>query len=173
VAAVRAKSFAVGAAKGSRGKGQKHLLPQNVFEHQTTFLIITDFGIGGGEGAVGGAGIDAEGTEEEIEVAAKGVADGLEAAGAGNFEGAGPVGAGADVGDDFFGAAVLAEELRVALDGEGTGLKGLIAVIDGAGREAEVEADRLAFEVEQGDEHGNLRIQVTGFRLQGRVSGRC
>jgi hypothetical protein len=173
VAAVRAKSFAVGAAKRSRREGQKHLLPQNIFEHQTTFLIITDFSIGRAQGAFGGAGVDAERAEEEVEIAAERVADRLEATGARDFKVAGPVSAGADVSNNFFRTAVLAEELGVALDGEGADLESLVAVVDGAGREAEVKADRLAFEVEQGDEHGNFRIQVTGYRLQGRVSGRC
>jgi len=154
--AAGAEPFAVLAAKGSCGEGEQHLLAQNVFENQSFSLIITDFGVGRGEGALGGASVGAEGSEEEIEVAQEGVADGFEAAGAGDFEVAVPAGAGADVLDDFFGAAVLAEELGVALDGEGGDLAGLAAEVDGARGDAGIEGDGLALKVEQGDQHGGL-----------------
>jgi hypothetical protein len=154
--AAGAEPFAVLAAKRTSGKGEQHLLPQNVFEHQAFFMIITDFGVGRGEGAVGGAGIGAEGAEEEIEVAAEGVADGIEAAGAGGFEGTGPVSADADIGDDLFGAAMLAEELGLSADGEGAELGGFGTVVDGGGGDGGVKGKRLAFEIEERDEHGVL-----------------
>lgn len=165
--AARAKPFAVGAAERTSGEGQEDLFPQNVFQHQTFFLIITDFSVGRAEGAVGGAGVGALGAEDEIEVAAEGVADGIETAGAGDLEGSGPGGAGADVGDDFFGAAMLMEDFGQALNVEGRELGGFDAVVDGAGSEVEVEADGLAFEIEEGDEHGgNLAQGGVTFRLR-------
>jgi len=171
VTAARAKPFAVGAAERTSGEGQQDLFPQNVFQHQTFFLIITDFSVGRAEGAVGGTGVGAERAEEEVEVAAEGVTDGVEAAGAGDFEGSGPGSAGADVGDDFFGAAVLVEDFCLAVDVEGGGLGGFDAVVDGAGRELEVETDGLAFEFEQGDEHGGILAQQ-GASLSGYEPGR-
>jgi hypothetical protein len=56
--AARAKSFAVLAAEGLRGQGQKHLLPEDVFEHKTFLVIIPDFRLRCADGMLGRTQID-------------------------------------------------------------------------------------------------------------------
>ncbi len=85
-------------------------------------MIITDFRIGGADGALGRASVDAEWTVEQVELAAERAADGFEAAGTGDFEVAGVGGPEADVLDDFAGSAMLFDEIGAAFDGEGRDL---------------------------------------------------
>jgi hypothetical protein len=168
--AAGAEPFAVLAAKRTGGEGEQHLLPQNIFEYQAFFLIITDFGIGRAQRAVRRAGVGAEGAEEEIEVAAEGVADGIEAAGAGDLEASLPVRASANVGDNLFRATMFAEELGLAANGEGAELGGLGAVVDDASGDSGVKGDRLAFEIEECDEHLGLPAG-TVFILERKATG--
>ncbi len=86
--AARAKSLAVGLAQRPDRQGQKHLLAQHIFKQQTVFLIITDFGLRRCYGALGSAGVGADGAEDEVEVGGQRDFDRLDAAGAGNLKSA-------------------------------------------------------------------------------------
>ena len=138
MAAARAKSFAVFAAERSGGKGQKHLLPKNVFEQKTTLLIITDFGLVGGNGTFGGTSIDSQRTEEQVKAAMKGAADRLKAAGTGDLKLARPCGLKADIFDNFAVAAMLGDEVGAAGDGQQQILGKFGAVVDRARIEGEI-----------------------------------
>jgi hypothetical protein len=156
---VRAKSLAVRGAEQTGRKGEKNLLPEDVFQLQTVSLIITDFGLGSGDCAVivmgpGGVGVGAQRAVNEVEVTLERLGNGGEAAGTLEFEVGGIVGADADVVDDVMGAIVFFDEVGAALDGERRGLANFFAEVDGSGCKGEVENYGLLLEGGNGDAHG-------------------
>ena len=58
-----------------------------------------------------------------------------------------------DVGNDFLGSAMLAQQFSLPLDGQVADLLRFFSVVDRPSREGQVKTYRLAFEIEQGDQH--------------------
>jgi hypothetical protein len=114
LAAARAKSFAVRLAQRPDRQGQKHLLAQHILKQKTVFLIITDFGFRCRNGALGGVGVGANRSEDQVIVASERDIDGLDAAGAGELKLTGIPAAETDVGDDVLGAAVFVDDFGAA-----------------------------------------------------------
>jgi len=171
-AAGRAESLAVGLAQSSDRQGEKHLLTQHIFKQQTVLLIITDFGLVRCYGAFGGLGVGIGGAKDEVEVGSDGNGNGFDTAGAGYLEVAVETSAKADVGDDFAGAAVFVDDFGAAGGGEGAGLLGFAAKVNGAGGEAEVEFDGLAFELAYLEFHAlRVRLGWVGGQWEGAREG--
>jgi hypothetical protein len=154
LAAARAKSFAVRLTENAIREGQQHLLPQHVFQQQTTLFIIPDFSVIGRNGVLPGDGIGVCGAEDEVKLLVEGLLDGFDAAGAGGLKDADVPGAEADVVDDLFGAAVLGDEVGLAFDGQGAFLVDDLAEVDGSGGEGLVDPEGFIKKLEGGDKHG-------------------
>ncbi len=117
-------------------------------------MIITDFGLRRCYGALGGVGVGTDGAEDEVEVGSEGNFDRLNAAGAGHLKLARKTAPEADVGDDFFGSAVLVNHFGAAGGRQIAHLLGLVAEIDCTRLELQIEVDRLSLEFEDFEFHG-------------------
>jgi len=74
---VWAKAFAVLTAKRLGGQGQKHLLPEHVFELKTTSLIITDFSLRRGNRVLRSLTIRPDRAIEEVKIVFQVIMDSL------------------------------------------------------------------------------------------------
>jgi hypothetical protein len=153
LATARTKSLAVFLAERAGGQGEKHLFAHDIFKRKTAFLIVTDFCLVGGDGALTLIGVGSLGAEEEVELSGERCGDGLDAARAEEFEVAVVGGAQTDVRDLLAVATVLYDEVGAANDGQRANLGHVGSVVEYARGDGFVEEERLLFELEGSDEH--------------------
>jgi hypothetical protein len=134
-----AEPLAVFTAQGLGWKGQQHLLTQDVLQLDSILLIITDFGLGGGNGMLGSFAIRPGRSKKQVELPGKRMFDGIEAAGAEDLKAARVGGADPDVVDQLPGAAMLDEQVGAALNSERIELLNTESIVDTAGRKGQVE----------------------------------
>jgi hypothetical protein len=162
LATARTKSLAVFFAERSGGQGEKHLFAHDILKRETTFIIITDFGLVWGDGALSGLGVGCLGAKDEVELATDRSGNRLDTARAEHLEVSMIGSADANVGDLFAVTAVLDDEVGTANDGQRANLRDVCGVIKRTGGDRFVEEERLVFELEGSDEHEVKRRALRG-----------
>ena len=162
LATARTKSLAVFFAERSGGQGEKHLFAHDILKRETTFIIITDFGLVWGDGALSGLGVGGLGAKDEVELSADRSGNRLDTARAEQFKVSMVGSTDANVCDLFAVTTVLDDEVGTAENGQRANLRDVWGVVERAGGDRFVEAERLFFELEWSDEHEVKRRALRG-----------
>jgi hypothetical protein len=169
-----AEPLAVFAAQGLGWKGQQHLLAQYVLQQDSILLIITDFGLGSGDGMLGSLAIGPGRPKKQVELTGKWMLDGVETPGAEDLEAAVVVRTHANIIDQLPRPAMLYDQVGTAVDGERVELANVESILDAAGRKGQIELYGFTFQINDGQKHGRghrrmpRRVGLSygyGFRL--------
>jgi hypothetical protein len=153
LATARTKSLAVFFAERAGGQGEKHLFAHDILKRETTFIIITDFGLVWGDGALAGLCIGGLGAKDEVELSADRSGNRLDTSRAEQFKVSMVGSTDANVGDLLAVSAVLDDEVGAPDDGQRANLRDVWGVVERAGGDRFVEEERPVFELEGSDEH--------------------
>jgi len=153
LATARTKSLAVFFAERAGGQGEKHLFAHDILKRETTFIIITDFGLVWGDGALTGLCVGGLGAKDEVELSADRSGNRLDTSRAEQFKVSMVGSTDANVGDLFAVTAVLDDEVGAPDDGQRANLREVWGVVERAGGDRFVEEERPVFELEGSDEH--------------------
>jgi hypothetical protein len=153
LAAVRAKPFAVRLAESTCGQGKQHLLTHYILKQKPAFSIIAYFRLIFGNRSFTGVRIGTFGAKNEVEGAGEGYRNRIHAAGAEDFELAGILGADTDVFYLAVAAAMLNQEVGLALDGQRAQLVEIDCEFQDAGSDGFVELKRLVSKLDRSNEH--------------------
>ena len=162
LATARTKSLAVFFAERAGGQGEKHLFAHDILKRETTFIIITDFGLVWGDGALTGLCVGGLGAKDEVELSAYRSGNRLDTSRAEQLEVSMVGSTDANVGDLLAVSAVLDDEVGAPDDGQRANLRDVWGVVERAGGDRFVEAERLVFELEGSDEHEVKRRALRG-----------
>jgi hypothetical protein len=147
LATARTKSLAVFFAERAGGQGEKHLFAHDILKRETTFIIITDFGLVWGDGALAGLCIGGLGAKDEVELSADRSGNRLDTSRAEQFKVSMVGSADANVGDVLAVTAVLDDEVGAPDDGQRANLRDVWGVVERAGGDRFVEEERPVFEL--------------------------
>jgi hypothetical protein len=139
LATARTKSLAVFFAERAGG--------HDILKRETTFIIITDFGLVWGDGALAGLCIGGLGAKDEVELSADRSGNRLDTSRAEQFKVSMVGSADANVGDVLAVTAVLDDEVGAPDDGQRANLRDVWGVVERAGGDRFVEEERPVFEL--------------------------
>lgn len=161
-AAARAESFAIFPAERAIRQGKQHLLAHNIFQQKAALFIIPDFRLRFADRAFPRFGIGAAGTEDQVKPQIGVVADRLKTAGTEQLKHAAAARSHTNVHHHFPGSAMLFNAVGCAFHAERARLAHVRGVVDRAGRDVQVELERVWNEIGWGNTHRTTIISASG-----------
>jgi hypothetical protein len=152
-----ADSFALLLAENSSGQRQQNLLTQNVLNRKTALFIVTDFRVGGRDGAFRASCVHAGGPKNQIERFFEVLLHRIQAPGTQKCEITLVFRSQTDVMNNVVSAPVFCDQVGAAAHRQTAYLLNAGSEVDRTSRDRFAELNRLPFEVEhRNDEaHGN------------------